>query len=140
MTKKTAKPKKSFKEKLAAGRRQKVTRYTVNKGGKLSASRKGWVCMTKDVAPIEELLHLRTADNKVLRASANKLEAQNDKLNAALVATELEMKKYRILMLDAKTMLDAYDAQDGALIFKLENTINRRGYWRRLLFALLGRE
>jgi len=131
--------KKSIEQKVFGRKRFRVTRYKVNKGGKLSAARNGWVCKARDVEPVEAMMALRDEDNKRLRASANKLEAQNIKLNNALELTRAEMSDYRDMMRDAVTMLEAYDTENRELIVKLHNTINRRGYWGRLWRAVLGR-
>lgn len=135
-----SKRKKTLAEKILGGKRNRITRYTVNKGGKLSASRTGWVCMARDVERVENLIAVRDHDNKRLRGAANKLEAVNAKLASALEATRTEMLEYKAIMKDAMDLLGAYGENEGELVEKIRNACNGTGYWGRLWRALLGRQ
>lgn len=125
--------------KLLLKRKFRVTRYRINKAGKLQARQDGYVCKTPDVIGLEEMVGVKHEENKFLRKRNLELEQDAGRLSRALTDTTLRLGSLKTLNTDAIELLKAHDAQDAELVEKAKDRIVLKGYWRRLFSAVFAK-
>jgi hypothetical protein len=114
----------------------RITRYKINvdkKGNaKLKASKKGYICRERDVAYLEEMLDNKHTTERIARDRADKERRNTEYAKQRLVDAMHELRSMHSIMNDAKNMLRAHGTGDGALIDKIELSVNPVSKWKRI--------
>ena len=119
-------------------KRYRLTRYTINAKGKLQAKKDGGLCKGGDAFKLEELFESKTKETAMLRKQKNKFESDAKLLRIALENTSVELHALKELLNEVAAMLDATEANDGALVREINARAKRPAYINRVWLALRG--